>query len=126
MSTSANRKTIKLPAGETFAPISNKCKSCGYVELTLHVDCSALKAQTQVVEAVSKRYLPLIEKVPGEIVEVIIGKLIIELRALVFSYNVTTISTDSSRKTVRTFRYRGAIEEFATAFWARDLNFVHL
>ncbi|RAL75284.1 hypothetical protein CSC35_3840 [Enterobacter hormaechei] len=85
-----------------------------------------MKAQTQVVEAVSKRYLPLIEKVPGEIVEVIIGKLIIELRALVFSYNVTTISTDSSRKTVRAFRYRGAIEEFATAFWARELNFVHL
>nr|WP_176690516.1 hypothetical protein [Enterobacter kobei] len=94
-------------------------------ELTLHVDCSALKGQTCLVKAVNERNIQLLENVYCERIENIIGKLIIELRRLVFSYNVTTVATDGTRKTVRTFRYRGAIEEFTTAFWARELNFVH-
>lgn len=125
MSTSANRKMISLPAGLTFTPVGDKCPGCGFVEMTLHVDCSALKGQTCVIKAVTERNIQLLENVSCERIENIIGKLIIELRRLVFCYNVTTVSTDGSRKTVRTFRYLGAIEEFATAFWARELNFVH-
>lgn len=92
---------------------------------TLHVDASAVAGQTRVVEAVSRRYAPLVEKIPCERVEVIVGKLIVELRALIFSYNVTTVIADGTRKTVRTFRYRGDIKDFTTAFWTRELYFTH-
>lgn len=125
MGASANKKTITLPVGLSFTPYGSECPHCGFIELTLRVDYSALKGQTCLVKAVTERNIQLLENVPCERIENIIGKLIVELRALIFSYNVTTVAADGSRKTVRTFRYRGAIEDFATAFWARELNFVH-
>ena len=126
MGAGANKKTITLPVGLSFTPVGSECPHCGFIELTLRVDYSALKGQTCLVKAVTERNIQLLENVPCERIENIIGKLIVELRALIFSYNVTTVASDGSRKTVRTFRYRGAIEEFTAAFWARELNFVHL
>ncbi|EMJ9261472.1 hypothetical protein RRQ98_004522 [Klebsiella pneumoniae] len=90
---------------------------------TLRVDASAVAGQTRIVEAITRRYLPLFEKVPRERIEEIISNLVIELRGLIFSYKVTTVTADGSRETVRALRYRGDIKDFTTAFWARELNF---
>lgn len=90
---------------------------------TLRVDASAVAGQTRVVEAITRQHLPLFEKVPRERIEEIISNLVIELRGLIFSYKVTTVIADGSRETVRALRYRGNIKDFATAFWARELNF---
>lgn len=90
---------------------------------TLRVDASAVAGQTRIVEAITRRYLPLFEKVPRERIEEIISNLVIELRGLLFSYKVTTVIADGSRETVRALRYRGNIKDFAATFWARELNF---
>lgn len=90
---------------------------------TLRIDASAVAGQTRIVEAITRQHLPLFEKVPRERIEEIISNLVIELRGLLFSYKVTTVIADGSRKTVRAFRYRGDIKDFTTAFWARELNF---
>ncbi|MGS3400409.1 hypothetical protein ACB270_06685 [Citrobacter amalonaticus] len=89
----------------------------------LRVDASAVAGQTRIVEAITRQHLPLFGEVPRERIEEIISNLVIELRGLIFSYKVTTVIADGSRETVRTLRYRGNIKDFATAFWARELNF---
>lgn len=119
----ASGKTIKHATFSTLGSI--QITEAGKMITTLHVDASAVAGQTRVVEAVSKRYAPLIEKIPRERVEVIVSNLIVELRALIFSYNVTTTAADGTSKTVRTLRYRGDIKDFTTTFLARELHLVH-
>ncbi|MFH5043488.1 hypothetical protein ABWM37_10800 [Klebsiella michiganensis] len=92
---------------------------------TLRVDASAIVGQNRIVEAVTKEYLPLLEKLSNERVENIINQLLIELRRLIFSYNVTTVIADGTRKTIRTLRYRGDVKSFTAAFWTRELYFTH-
>lgn len=89
----------------------------------LRVDASAVAGQTRIVEAITRQHLPLFGEVPRERIKEIISNLVIELRGLIFSYMVTTVIADGSRETVRALRYRGNIKDFATAFWARELNF---
>jgi hypothetical protein len=106
----------------SFTPDGSECKSCGFIELTLR-DYSALKGQTCLLKR-SLRVIQLLENVPCERIENIIGKLIIELRALIFSYNVTTIAADGSAK----LSEPSGIAELSGVHLhsgQRELNFVH-
>jgi len=92
---------------------------------TLQIDATAIAGQTRVAEAVIRRHLPLFEQIPQERVRRIIDGLFVELKGLIISYNVTTILADGASKTVRTIRYRGCIEDFTTAFCAKEFNLSH-
>lgn len=89
--------------------------------MTLQVDASALVAQTKVIAEVIKRFEPLLKELPDEIIK----NFLVALKGFIFSYNVTTVGADGSRKTVRVLRYRSGIEDFTTAFWAREINVLH-
>lgn len=97
----------------------------GKMMTTLCVDTSAVAGQTRVVKAVCEQYVPLKPMLPRGQFEAIVGSLIVELRALLFRYNVTTIAADGTSKTVVTLRYRGNIKDFTAAFWARELHYIH-
>lgn len=95
------------------------------IVMALQVDTSALVAQTRVIAGIIKRFAPSLEELPDEITKNLVNKFLVALKGVVISYNVTTIGTDGSRKTVRVLRYRSGIEDFTTAFWASEINVIH-
>ncbi|MGT5271260.1 hypothetical protein ACRWE6_25945, partial [Escherichia coli] len=54
--------------------------------MALYIDISAIAGQVRIIRAVTKRYVPLLQKGSGDYTEDIVNDFLIELRGLIFSY----------------------------------------